>query len=419
VEYRSTGESGPDHCKVFAVEAIYDGKTVTTGSGTSKKKAQQQAAKAMLELMDEGQLAGIDTRPEKALKPGQTGEGYRGVERRSGEPLEMTKELEDLSHRIRDIYASEEHDLLDTLGEAQAIQKFESNAAAKLVKNDGCLIILDIDNFSRLNHRFGFLCGDACLHLIAETLVGFRNLMVCRYEGDSFLAYADQIQSEEEAVEMIRELREELKKSLGTLETLSGVTISCGLSLSVISGRKFAKLLHCSEMALAIVKKENKGSYEIYHEREDEEILASAKDLDNLSSMIEREYSYKGAFDLEYAEFGRVYELIRNLGNRNAQTVQLVLFTILFNDNADMPISDRTMVMKYLESAINNTVRKVDVTARFSSTQRIVLFTNLKDKDKDMVIGRVVKEFYRMISDNTFRLVYVSKNINLQELRSR
>jgi ribonuclease-3 len=52
VEYRSIGESGPDHCKVFAVEAIYDGKTVTTGSGTSKKKAQQQAAKAMLEILN-------------------------------------------------------------------------------------------------------------------------------------------------------------------------------------------------------------------------------------------------------------------------------------------------------------------------------------------------------------------------------
>lgn len=51
VIYNATGESGPDHCKVFSVEAIYDGKHKTNGSGTSKKKAQQQAAKAMLELL--------------------------------------------------------------------------------------------------------------------------------------------------------------------------------------------------------------------------------------------------------------------------------------------------------------------------------------------------------------------------------
>ena len=84
-----------------------------------------------------------------------------------------------------------------------------------------------------------------------------------------------------------------------------------------------------------------------------------------------------------------------------------------------MPISDRTMVMKYLESAINNTVRKVDVTARFSSTQRVVLFTNLRDEDKQMVVERIMKEFYRMIPDNKFRLVYVSRNINLKELEGR
>ena len=133
--------------------------------------------------------------------------------------------------------------------------------------------------------------------------------------------------------------------------------------------------------------------------------------------MIEKEFRYQGALDIEYREFGRVYELVRNLGNRNAQMIQLVLFTILFNDSADMPISDRTMVMKYLESAINNTVRKVDVTARFSSTQRIVLFSNLPDDNVQLVIDRIMKEFYRMIPDNKFRLVYVSKNINLAVLK--
>ncbi len=84
-----------------------------------------------------------------------------------------------------------------------------------------------------------------------------------------------------------------------------------------------------------------------------------------------------------------------------------------------MPISARTMVMKYLEAAINNTVRKVDVTARFSSTQRIVLFTNLPDENVQMVIDRIMKEFYRMIPENQFRLVYVSRNINLKQLKGR
>ncbi len=50
VEYRLLGENGPDHDKTFTAEVIYNGKTAV-GSGSGKKKAQQQAAKAMLEIL--------------------------------------------------------------------------------------------------------------------------------------------------------------------------------------------------------------------------------------------------------------------------------------------------------------------------------------------------------------------------------
>lgn len=49
--YRLTGESGPDHDKCFAVEVTLNGKVVGTGIGSSKKRAEQAAAKAALELL--------------------------------------------------------------------------------------------------------------------------------------------------------------------------------------------------------------------------------------------------------------------------------------------------------------------------------------------------------------------------------
>ena len=47
--YRLTGESGPDHAKVFAVAVELNGKTVGEGQGHSKKEAEQMAAKAAIE----------------------------------------------------------------------------------------------------------------------------------------------------------------------------------------------------------------------------------------------------------------------------------------------------------------------------------------------------------------------------------
>lgn len=51
VQYMVTDESGPEHDKVFAVSLIYNGKKVVTASGHGKKKAEQQAAKLMLQKL--------------------------------------------------------------------------------------------------------------------------------------------------------------------------------------------------------------------------------------------------------------------------------------------------------------------------------------------------------------------------------
>ena len=46
LSYHLIGESGPDHNKCFAVEVHLNGRTVGTGEGSSKKRAEQAAAKA-------------------------------------------------------------------------------------------------------------------------------------------------------------------------------------------------------------------------------------------------------------------------------------------------------------------------------------------------------------------------------------
>ena len=51
LSYRLIGESGPDHDKQFQVELTLNGEVVGVGSGSSKKRAEQAAARAALEQM--------------------------------------------------------------------------------------------------------------------------------------------------------------------------------------------------------------------------------------------------------------------------------------------------------------------------------------------------------------------------------
>ena len=49
--YHLTGESGPDHAKIFAMEVLLNGQAIGAGTGHSKKEAEQAAAKAAVEKM--------------------------------------------------------------------------------------------------------------------------------------------------------------------------------------------------------------------------------------------------------------------------------------------------------------------------------------------------------------------------------
>ena len=55
ITYRLVGESGPDHDKSFQVEVLLNGQVVGAGIGSSKKRAEQDAARVALK-----QIYGID-----------------------------------------------------------------------------------------------------------------------------------------------------------------------------------------------------------------------------------------------------------------------------------------------------------------------------------------------------------------------
>lgn len=54
LSYHLLGESGPDHAKMFSVEVLLNGQPVGAGQGRSKKEAEQNAARAAVEKLRQG-----------------------------------------------------------------------------------------------------------------------------------------------------------------------------------------------------------------------------------------------------------------------------------------------------------------------------------------------------------------------------
>jgi ribonuclease III len=57
-DYRLAGESGPDHQKVFRIEVWINGEFMAGGEGSTKKEAEQQAARRALEQLEQIEAKG-------------------------------------------------------------------------------------------------------------------------------------------------------------------------------------------------------------------------------------------------------------------------------------------------------------------------------------------------------------------------
>lgn len=57
-EYRLAGESGPDHQKLFTIEVWVNGECLASGEGSTKKEAEQRAARRALEQLEQMETKG-------------------------------------------------------------------------------------------------------------------------------------------------------------------------------------------------------------------------------------------------------------------------------------------------------------------------------------------------------------------------
>ena len=57
-EYRLAGESGPDHQKLFMIEVWVNGECLASGEGSTKKEAEQRAARSALEQLEQMETKG-------------------------------------------------------------------------------------------------------------------------------------------------------------------------------------------------------------------------------------------------------------------------------------------------------------------------------------------------------------------------
>ncbi len=169
------------------------------------------------------------------------------------------------SERMRRL---EERALIDPLTKVYnretAIEKITENLAHLKEGEQGAFLVLDIDNFKKLNDTYGHVYGDAVIATVAGSIHSILEPgeVIGRFGGDEFLIYlrSDVGNALDRKLDNIR-----MAVLACGVEKTGEQLISCSIGVSLASGKRcYGEMFKEADSALYMAKKNGKNRHEFY-----------------------------------------------------------------------------------------------------------------------------------------------------------
>ena len=287
-------------------------------------------------------------------------------------------------------------------------RKGEHEIAAGLRAAGGCLMILDLDHFKKINQKHGHLAGDYALKMTADVLRDVCGKdIVCRTGGDEFLYFAEGMKDRENAITKVNEILSAFMKKQEEVDILKDTQLSIGISLSGVDGYEFDELYQRADKALYHVKQNENVHYGFYHStglvRTPDQ---SRSDLEAVLEMIRQHDGHSGAFQIEYGEFAHIYEFVSRFSERSQQETQLLLFTLFSSDGNDIELERMEVAMQCMEQSICKSLRGVDVGTRYSSSQFLVVLMGTERENIRVVTDRIIQNYFKLYGGKDITLTF-------------
>jgi diguanylate cyclase (GGDEF)-like protein/putative nucleotidyltransferase with HDIG domain len=283
---------------------------------------------------------------------------------------------------------------------------------ARLIRegHTGTLLVMDIDNFKRINDSYGHIAGDNTLRIFAKILKRHSREtdIVGRIGGDEFVVFFVDVVDREIITQRARELLDNLERQLLEIGYGQNCSASIGIAVYPFDGKEYNTLYNNADKSLYYVKRNGKNNFGFYSDEKGEEThQIHTTDLNNIRCMIEGKMMPEtGVFQVEYEEFPQIYSYISRGIRRNHQDVQILLFTLAqtpMNRYTDI-VSDEAMMA--LKNAVARSLRMVDVGTRYSNVQYIVILMDTNMSNGARVAERVIEQFYKIYAKGDVSLSY-------------
>lgn len=238
----------------------------------------------------------------------------------------------------------------------------------------------------------------------------------CRLGGDEFLMFLPDTDPDSLSLQM-----DDLFQKFHTITTddpeLRFATLSAGLCLCSTDD-SFEDCYSKADKALYYVKQNGKNQFFFYQQIDRSTLAASGsgKDLALVAESLQKSGIYVGALDLNYRDFARQYEYMSQLVTRSQCRCYLAMITIETLVDTVPDIDSIEQALEYMEQAIRQNIRRVDICTRYSSLQYLIILFEPDETHIPDIIERIFTQYYRQCDNHDFQPSYEYLEISPQEL---
>lgn len=319
----------------------------------------------------------------------------------------LADKLEKKTREVSDIKSKSYQDVLTGLWN----RAYTENAVNEMISQEkkGALFMLDMDNFKAVNDNYGHIAGDETLKVFAGTLKKFAGEgdILCRIGGDEFMIFVKGVTEKSELSSRAADIISDFQKKFAALSFEIECSVSIGIAQTPEDGLEFNKLYNSADKALYYVKQNGKNAYHFFSDKLQKEKSRAGKivDLKYINSLMSRADDGQGAYFLDIGSFHHVYNFICRFVKRNEKDVQTVLFTVN-EENQEIDVTEMELILETLEKAIYTSLRRSDVSTRYSSKQIVVILMDTDEVNGSMVADRILDCFYKMYSHQEVQIDY-------------
>ena len=402
-----TGDEIPIHARITAMADSYDAMNSRRiyrnalsqemiREEISKNRGKQfdpEISDVFLKLMDENRLV-LDDQFSLETESARQPEIDNTISKFISDVVTTIKSQEETKH----------YDLLTGL----PMRSLGERLIAEFMKDhNGCLIFLDMDNLKKINDLHGHKAGDRALKNLGSLLSRYtKEGLSCRLGGDEFLLFLPDVTAES-ASETMTQLFGQFQAIAQADAEIRYASLSAGLCLCT-SGDTFADCCSKADKALYYVKQNGKNQFSFYQQisYQSPDSASIARDLHQIADSLRKSGSYAGALDLNYRDFSRQYEYMRQLIVRSSCRCYLVMVTMETATDTLPHIEEIEQALSQMEQSIRQTIRRVDICTRYSSMQYLIILFEPIETQIPNIMDRIFLQYYKHSKSHDFQPKY-------------